>query len=91
MADKASMISQAAVRYDGVVRITIPAGVAYDLDRFTKLMTGIAERLGCRPCFSGAACLFITERNFVVDPQLGIHGIGDSDPMPALPMTGVGR
>jgi hypothetical protein len=88
MAESKSAISHAATRYDGVVRVTLPASVAFDMDRFGKVLAGIADRLGHRSCLSGAACLFMIERNFVVDPQLGIQGVALSDPMPSLPAVG---
>lgn len=67
-------------RLRGPIRITIPASVGFNLDQFRKTMTAIGERLGCGNCFSGAACLFVTERNFVIDEKLGIHV--SPDPMP---------
>ncbi len=51
------------------VRIVIPARVAFDLNLFRKTLQGVAERLGCTPCLSGRNCLFLLERDFVVDPQ----------------------
>lgn len=71
--------------HHGPVRITIPANVAFNFDRFTKMLGGIAERLGCRPCLSGAACLFVLERDYVVNPELGIEAVHNSDPLPILP------
>ncbi len=51
------------------VRISIPAKVAYDLKAFQKSIADLVEDLGCRTCFSGVDCTFITERNFVVNPS----------------------
>lgn len=51
------------------VRIVIPAKVAFNLNLFQKTLQGVAERLGCTPCLSGRNCLFLLERDFVVDPQ----------------------
>lgn len=59
------------------VRITIPAAVAFDIGKLQKSLVGIAERLGCRSCFSGSDCTFILERNFVIDPEtLGVRSVG---------------
>ena len=51
------------------VRLVIPAKVAFNLDEFTKVVGNLAERLGCKPCLSGRACLFLLERDFVVNPE----------------------
>lgn len=53
---------------DGTVRIVVPADVAFDLGRLQKGLANLAERLGCRPCLSGADCTFLLEREFIVDP-----------------------
>jgi hypothetical protein len=58
------------------VRVTLPAKVAFDLDAFQKTLINLAERLGCRPCLSGRACLFTLERDFIVDPAGGIDAVG---------------
>jgi hypothetical protein len=51
------------------IRVTIPAKAAYDLKVFQKVLGSLAERLGCRPCLSGADCFFQMEKDFVVNPQ----------------------
>jgi hypothetical protein len=53
----------------GAIRVTIPAKAAYDLKVFQKVLGSLAERLGCRPCLSGADCFFQMEKDFVVNPQ----------------------
>ena len=60
------------------VRVTLPAKVAFDLDAFQKTLVNLAERLGCRPCLSGRACLFTLERDFIVDPAGGLEPVGGS-------------
>src|SRR5215475_13141438 len=67
------------------VRITIPAAVAYNLDAFQKSIASLVERLGCRPCFSGADCTFLLERDWVIDEKLETHALATSivrDPSP---------
>lgn len=59
-----------ALRLQGPVRITMPAAVAYDLDALQKGIASIAERIGCRACFSGADCTFQLERDFVINEAL---------------------
>jgi hypothetical protein len=67
------------------VRITIPAAVAYNLDAFQKSIASLVERLGCRPCFSGADCTFLHERDWVINEKLETHVLARSfvqDPVP---------
>lgn len=66
------------------VRITMPASVAYDMGKLTEVVASLAERFGCKPCFSGASCLFMIEHDFVVDPVKGLQGVANSNPMPIL-------
>lgn len=54
-------------RAAGTVRVTLPAKVAYDPNALKESIAALVERLGCPECFSGAACLFETERDFVVN------------------------
>jgi len=67
------------------VRVTMPAAVAFDLGRFRKTISSLAERLGHPTCLSGAPCLFDVERAFRVDPgSLAITpALGDPDPQPS--------
>jgi hypothetical protein len=67
------------------VRVTLPAAVAFDLGRFRKTVSNLAERLGHPTCLSGAACFFDLERSFRVDPEkLTITPFrGDPDPQPS--------
>jgi hypothetical protein len=51
-----------------VIRVTVPANVANDLDLFAKMLQNLGDRIGCKPCISGAACFFDNERDFVVNP-----------------------
>jgi hypothetical protein len=68
---------QAASRLAGrPVRIVMPAAVAFDLDRFQSAVANLAERLGCKPCLSGAACIFLMENEFVVNPAGEIEAGG---------------
>jgi len=50
------------------VRVTLPARAAFNIDEFTKITRQLAERLGCSPCISGAACWFVLENDYLVDP-----------------------
>jgi len=53
----------------GPIRITIPVKVAANIRTLKSTLQTIAERLGCRPCFSGADCFFELERNYLVDEK----------------------
>lgn len=64
------------------VRISIPASVASDLGSFQKSLANIAERLGCRGCFSGADCFFQIERDLVINEKLEISPASVSGPRP---------
>ena len=70
------------IKSANAVRVVLPATVAYDLGRFTKSMSELAERLGCRPCLSGVHCQFLLERDFLVDPAGQVRG--DPSPQPNI-------
>lgn len=61
------------------VRVSLPAAVAYDLGALQKGIAALGERLGCTPCVSGVDCLFLQERNFLINERLEIRAA------PALP------
>jgi len=56
------------IRARGTVRVSLPAKIAYNPDALKKSLTSILDKLGCPRCFSGADCLFLHEREFIVDP-----------------------
>lgn len=53
----------------GAIRISIPASVAGNLKTLQSSLVNIAERLGCKPCFSGADCFFQLERDWVINEK----------------------
>jgi hypothetical protein len=55
------------------VQVTIPAEVAFDLDRFHEVQKGILGKLGCMACCSGFDIRYDIQRAFVVDANLEIH------------------
>lgn len=59
------------------VRVSVPAKIAYDLDRFQTVIGRLAEELGCTRCISGADCTFSLNTDWVVNPagELG-QGFG---------------
>jgi hypothetical protein len=58
------------------VRVSLPAAIAFDLDRFQEVQRSILDRLGCRACCSGWDIRFDLQRRFVVDDQLNIREFG---------------
>jgi len=73
----------ALARRGTAVRVTVPAEVAYNLDKFQKFTRELAERLGCKPCLSGAACFLVLEQNLVVSPAGKIEAGPTPDPWAA--------
>ena len=55
-----------------VVRVTIPASVAYNFDSITKVTQTVLGKLGCLGCHSGRDIRFIIEDNFAVDEKLNV-------------------
>jgi hypothetical protein len=55
-----------------VVRVTIPASVAYNFDNITKVTQTILGKLGCLGCHSGRDIRFIIEDDFRVDEKLNV-------------------
>ena len=74
----AEQASTAKPRAAGPVRVSIPAKIAYSPDALKKSIAGVLERIGCPRCFSGADCLFQTERRFVLDD--GVKADPDTSP-----------
>ena len=58
---------------NNVVRVAVPANVAFDLDRLQEVQKSILGRLGCLACCSGWDIRWDIERNFIVDEKLNIE------------------
>lgn len=75
--DKSLQLESRMLQAERPVRISIPASVAYDLDKFQTSVANLAEILGCYKCLSGRACIFMLEDLFVINPEtLQVHGMG---------------
>ena len=61
-------------KHQGTIRITVPVSVGYNLKNFQKSLGALAERLGCKPCLSGADCIFQFERDYVINEKLAVAG-----------------
>jgi len=64
--DKAPLLAS------NVVRVTIPASVAYNFESITKVTQTILGKLGCLGCHSGRDIRFIIEDDFRVDEKLNV-------------------
>lgn len=58
---------------DRVVHVSLPAEVAFDIDRFTEVQKGILGKLGCMACCSGWDIRYDIQRRFVVDTDLNVR------------------
>lgn len=74
----------AAMRDTGAIRVTMPAEVAFNLDKFTAAVKNLAERIGHPNCISGQDISFLLEREFLVNPatlavesidEIGVRGV----------------
>ena len=69
------LTSQAAA--GRVIHVTVPATVAYDFDKITKVTKTILGKLGCAPCHSGFDIRFHLEDIFAADEKLNVtNGVG---------------
>ncbi len=53
----------------GPIRVTIPVNVAANIKTLKTSLQSVAERLGCKACFSGADCFFELERQYLIDEK----------------------
>jgi hypothetical protein len=63
---------KAPVLASNIVRVTIPASVAYNFDSITKVTQTVLGKLGCLGCHSGRDIRFIIEDDFRVDEKLNV-------------------
>ena len=56
-----------------VVRVTVPAKVAFDLGRMQRVTASVLERLGCPACHSAFDIRFDIATRFLVDDQLNVR------------------
>jgi len=55
------------------VQVSIPAEVAFDLERFQQVQKDILGKLGCMACCSGWDIRFDVQRRFVVGANLEVR------------------
>lgn len=63
----------AMLNTDRTVHVTLPAEIAFDLDRFHEAQKGILGKLGCMACCSGWDIRYDIQRSFVIDANLEVH------------------
>lgn len=56
-----------------VVRVSVPAKVAFDLASMQKVTASILDRFGCPACHSGLDIRFDMMHDFVVNDRLDIR------------------
>lgn len=59
-----------------VVRVSLPASVYFNLDKFQKVQKDILGKLGHLACISGWDIRFDLERRFLVDEKLNVSPVG---------------
>lgn len=59
-----------------LVRVSIPAKVAFDLKGMQRVTAQVLGQLGCEACHSGFDIRFDVVRDFVVDEKLGVRAVG---------------
>lgn len=69
-------MAESAGRRGGVVRVAIPARIAFNLEAFQKTIGELSRELGCERCLSGSHCLFAIISDYVINPE------GRLDPQP---------
>jgi hypothetical protein len=62
--------------WGNVVRVSLPAEVAFDVDRFQEIQKSILGKLGCMACCSGWDIRYDIERRFIVDEKLNVRSVG---------------
>lgn len=59
-----------------LVRVTVPAKVAFDLKSIQRVTADVLGKLGCEACHSGFDIRFDVVREFVVDEKLAVKAVG---------------
>ena len=63
--------------YGGLVRVSVPASIARDLERMQGVTKEVLGRLGCPNCHSGFDIRFDIEREFFVNLDGKVRGFGE--------------
>jgi hypothetical protein len=76
MMDKLGALDQQVAFGSQTVHVSLPASVAFDLDRFQEIQRSILGKLGCGACCSGWDIRFDLQRQFLVDEELNVRDVG---------------
>ena len=60
-----------------VIRIRVPARMAYDLDSMTKITANMVKELGCEPCHSGYDIRFEMISRYTINKKLDVVPVPD--------------
>lgn len=75
---------------DGVVKITVPASVAFNGKLFESNVRELVKQLGCESCHSGKDYRYVLAKDYLVDDNLAFKPVrsqffdADPDGSPAL-------
>jgi hypothetical protein len=61
---------------DRTIHVTVPASVAFDFKKMTKVTQSVLDRLGCPGCHSGFAIRFDIERQMHFNEKAEMIGPG---------------
>jgi hypothetical protein len=61
-----------------VVVVSVPASVANNFDKMTKITQTVLGKLGCGACHSGRDIRFVFEDSFWVDEKLNVNQLSRS-------------
>ena len=75
MAEKKLSVSRKNLALGRVVRVSVPAKVAFNLGSMQQVTASILDRFGCPECHSGLDIRFDTMRDFIVNERLDIQQI----------------
>ena len=59
------------------VKVTVPAAVAYDLDKAQTVTAEILRRVGCPGCHSGIQILFALEEEYFANAAGQVRAAGE--------------
>lgn len=73
MVDIKGAVGRDAMVGGRTVQVSLPASVAFDIDRFQDIQRSILDKLGCGACCSGWDITFDLQRQVLVNEKLNIR------------------
>ncbi len=78
----------AVYKRKGVVKLSIPAKVAYNSELFKESIYNLLDEIGCKACFSGVDCYISTFRDYILEAKslkvASLDKLSDGTPQPVL-------